>query len=66
MDEDEIKLLPNRFQGFLLSPFQYNVHGEYVRVPEDTFREMIALIEELAMREKLERDEMHPPAELCA
>lgn len=54
MSEEEIALLPERFKGFFLSPFQHNLQRGYVMVPEDVFKEMIALIAELAVKEKNE------------
>jgi len=44
----QIRTLPERFQGFLLSPFQFNVRKGMVAVPEDTFKEMIDIITEYA------------------
>lgn len=49
---DEIKSVPQRFKGFFLSPFQYNLRNGMVLVPDDTFKEMIALIAELAIKER--------------
>lgn len=48
LSQEQINRLPDRFKGYLLSPFQFNLHYEHVHVPEDTFREMIALIAEYA------------------
>jgi hypothetical protein len=44
----QIRALPERFQGFLLSPFQWNLRNGMVAVPEDTFKEMIDIIAEYA------------------
>jgi len=44
----EIRALPERFLGFLLSPFQFNLRNGMVAVPEDTFSEMIDIIAEYA------------------
>lgn len=46
----QIRALPARFQGLLLSPFQFNLRNGMVAVPEDTFKEMIDLITEYATR----------------
>lgn len=48
LSQDEIRALPKRFLGFLLSPFQFNLRGGMVAVPEDTFKEMIDIIAEYA------------------
>lgn len=48
LSNKEISALPKRFQGFLLSPFQFNLCDGMVAVPEDTFKEMIDIITEYA------------------
>jgi hypothetical protein len=48
---EQIAALPERFKGFLFSPFQFNLSNGYVGVPEDTFKEMIDIITEYATRE---------------
>jgi hypothetical protein len=48
LPQQQILALPARFQGFLLSPFQFNLCGGMVAVPEDTFQEMIEIIAEYA------------------
>ncbi|HXU93212.1 MAG TPA: hypothetical protein VFP33_06095 [Gallionella sp.] len=48
LSNEEIRKLPERFLGFLLSPFQYNLRNEMVVIPEDTFQEMIDIIAEYA------------------
>ena len=47
----DIANLPERFQGFLLSPFQFTLRNGYVAVPETSFKEMIDLITEFAQLE---------------
>lgn len=49
--QEDIGRLPERFKGFLLSPFQHNLKDGYVLVPEDSFKEMIAVIAEYAGKE---------------
>jgi len=49
---EQIKSVPERFKGFLLSPFQFNLRNGYVLVPEDSFKEMIDIIAEYAVKEK--------------
>lgn len=61
MKQEDIRKLDERFQGFLLSPFQFNVHHGFVYVPEDTFKEMIDLIAEYATTAK-----MPAPPQACA
>lgn len=41
LTEDEIKDLNYEYSGFLLSPFQFNLKGEFILVPEVAFKEMI-------------------------
>ena len=48
LSQEEIHRLPERFKGYLLSPFQFNLFFGLVHVPEEKFREMIALIAEYA------------------
>ena len=48
LSQDQIHALPDRFKGFLLSPFQFNLRNGMVAVPEDTFKEMIDIIAECA------------------
>lgn len=48
LSQDEIHNLPDRFKGFLLSPFQFNKSNGFVMVPEDSFKEMIDIIGECA------------------
>jgi hypothetical protein len=48
LSQQQIRALPERFQGFLLSPFQFNLRDGVVAVPEDTFKEMIDIIAEYA------------------
>lgn len=50
LSQEEINALPERFKGFLLSPFQHNLQRGYVQVPEDSFKEMIDLIAEYAQQ----------------
>lgn len=50
LPQKEIRALPPRFQGFLLSPFQWNLREGMVAVPEDTFKEMIDIITEYALQ----------------
>lgn len=45
---EEITALPERFHGFLMSPFQYNLKDGFILVPEDAFKEMIDIIVECA------------------
>jgi CTP-dependent riboflavin kinase len=49
LPQEEINKLPNRFKGFLLSPFHLNKHNGYVMVPDDCFKEMIDIIAEYAL-----------------
>lgn len=51
LSQEEIRKLPERFQGFFLSPFQYNLRNEFILVPEDSFQEMIDLLTEAACKE---------------
>jgi len=51
LSQKQINALPERFKGFLLSPFQFNLRNGMVAVPEDTFKEMIDIITEYAVRE---------------
>lgn len=51
LSQEAISTLPARFKGYLLSPFQHNLRGGYVQVPEDAFKEMIAIIAEYAVKE---------------
>ncbi len=44
----EIEALPERFRGFLFSPFQHNLRNGFILVPEDAFKEMIDIIVECA------------------
>lgn len=53
LTREQIEAVPERFKGFFESPFQYNLRNEFVAVPEDTFREMIAIIAEYATRAPL-------------
>ena len=48
LEQEEIHKLPEKYQGFLLSPFQFNVQNGMVAVPEDTFKKMIDVITEKA------------------
>lgn len=48
LPHSQIRALPERFQGLLLSPFQFNLRNGMVAVPEDAFKEMIGLITEYA------------------
>jgi hypothetical protein len=48
LSHQQIRALPERFQGLLLSPFQFNLRDGMVAVPEDAFKEMIDLIAEYA------------------
>lgn len=51
LTQEQIHALPDRFKGFLLAPFQFNLQSNgYVSVPERTFREMIAVISEFAVQ----------------
>jgi len=50
LSQKEILALPERFLGFLLSPFQFNLRNGMVAVPEDTFQEMIDIIAEYATK----------------
>lgn len=50
LSNEQIKKLPERFLGFMLSPFQYNLRNEMVFVPEDTLQEMIDIIAEYALQ----------------
>jgi hypothetical protein len=53
LTQEEIRKLPERFQGFLLSPFQCNqTDSGYVFVPGATFKEMIDIITEYAAQQK--------------
>lgn len=49
LPQAEIHKLPERFKGFLLSGFQYNLKDGFILVPEDTFKEMIDIIAEYAV-----------------
>jgi hypothetical protein len=51
LSQEDIKKLPERFQGFFLSPFQYNLRNEFILVPEDSFQEMIDLLTDAACKE---------------
>jgi hypothetical protein len=51
LTQEDIVALPDRFKGFLLSPFQHNLRNGCVLVPEDAFEEMIAIIAEYAVKE---------------
>lgn len=46
LQEKDIRKLPERFQGFLLSPFYSD--NKLVYVPENTFKDMVKLITEYA------------------
>jgi hypothetical protein len=48
LSNKQILALPERFRGFLLSPFQFNLRNGMVTVPEDTFQDMIDVIAEYA------------------
>jgi hypothetical protein len=48
LPQQDIHKLPERFKGFLLSPFHLNVKDGFVLVPDDTFKEMIDIITEYA------------------
>lgn len=63
LTQEEIALLPDRFKGFLLSPFQHNLKGGYVLVPEDSFKDMIAVIAEYAGKEALATGDGAPVVE---
>lgn len=52
LTKEQIDELPERFQGFCLSPFQYNYKDGFILVPEDCFKEMIDMIMELGIKEK--------------
>lgn len=56
LSHEQIRALPERFQGFLLSPFQFNVNFGMVAVPEDTFKEMIDIIAEFAVQSQLQKN----------
>lgn len=51
LSREQIATLPERFQGFFLSPFHLNRRNGYVLVPEDAFKEMIDLLAEYAQQE---------------
>ena len=51
LNEAVINRLPRRYIGFLASPFQFNVQGGFVLVPTDTFKEMVDIIAETALKE---------------
>jgi hypothetical protein len=53
LDEDVIYRLPRRYIGFLASPFQFNVRDGFVMVPADTFKELIGIIVETAIKESV-------------
>jgi hypothetical protein len=57
LSQDQIRSLPSRFKGFLLSPFQFNLRGGMVSVPEDTFQEMIDIIAEYAVQDSAQAGE---------
>lgn len=48
--EIDALLVPISVQGFLLSPFQFNVRDGFVLVPTEAFKDMIGLITEHAKR----------------
>jgi hypothetical protein len=50
LPQEAIHELPERFKGFLLSPFQHNVKNGFVLVPADAFKEMIDIIAEYAQQ----------------
>lgn len=52
LPQEAINDLPERFKGFLLSPFQFNRSDGFVQVPEDTFKEMVAIIAEYAQKDR--------------
>lgn len=47
----DIRKLPERFHGFFMSPFQFNLRNGYILVPEDSFQEMIDLLTQAACKE---------------
>lgn len=49
LTRQQINAVPERFKGFFLSPFQFNLRGGMVAVPEDTFKKMIDIIAEYAV-----------------
>jgi hypothetical protein len=52
LSEKEIKNLPEKYQPFLFSPFQFNLKNGFILVPEDTFKNMIDLITEIAIEKQ--------------
>lgn len=42
--------IPINVQGFLLSPFQFNVRDGFVLVPTEAFEDLISLITQHAIR----------------
>jgi hypothetical protein len=54
LPEAEIRQLPERYRGFMLSPLHLNLRDGYVWVPEDTFKDMVDIVVEAAKAAALE------------
>jgi len=55
LEEKDIRKLPEKYLGYLLSYFASN--AEYVYVPRETFQEMIDIIAEKAIDDAINSEE---------